>query len=42
MLMICPGEIDALEEFHPLADNNEASEMQNLRRIAKIESPAAI
>ena len=32
--------IDALEEFHPLADNNEASETQNLRRIAKIESPA--
>ena len=42
MLMICPGEIDALEEFHPLADSNDASEIQNLRRIAKIESPAAI
>jgi hypothetical protein len=42
MLMICPGEIEALEEFQPLADNSDASEMQNLRRIAKIESPAAI
>ena len=40
--MICPGEMDALEEFHPLAERSDDSETQNLRRIAKIESPAAI